>query len=201
MGRVLLDTALRADGFLAGETKGGNFLGGVGWAGGNPNAGLVGEGNLGGDELVCGGASGPFVIPLASLAEELGALEAEGGARVLVANVAANGAQVLSLCAVILHSAETEGEVVGGERVNPSLRYLKAVLTPRTPKRKVAYHKSQRANRARNHEDNDVSQGGWMRVFWGGRSTSKGGMALGGCSGWRCLPLRTKESRQVLQHE
>ena len=127
----------------------------MGWACRDSDAGLVSEGHLGGDELVGGGASGPLVVTLTALAEELTALEAEGGAGVLITDVAANGAQVLVLGAVILHSAEAEGEVVGGECGYSTIGHLKWVLTPWAPKREVGYHKPQTQTEVENNTRSD----------------------------------------------
>jgi len=155
MGRVLLDPTLGADGLFAGKAKGGNLLRGVGWARRDSDAGLVGKSDFGGDELVGGGASGPLVVTLTALAEELAALEAEGGAVVLIADIAANGAQVLVLGAVILHSAEAEGEVIRGECVYSPIGDLKRVLTPWAPKREVGYHKPQTQTEVENNTRSD----------------------------------------------
>ena len=112
----------------------------------------------------------------------------------LITDVAANGAQVLVLGAVILHSAEAEGEVVGGECGYSTIGHLKWVLTPWAPKREVGYDKSQMQTKV---ENNRGVMGFIESVCWCDISTA----GVAGEKGGQWLPLRTSESRQVLQHE
>ena len=73
----------------------------------------------------------------------------------LITDVAANGAQVLVLGAVILPSAQTEREVIRGEGVNSAIGQLKWVLTPWAPKREVGYDKSQMQTKVENNTRSD----------------------------------------------